>query len=581
MRKFVAPVIAVCLLAGGGAWYAFSYLPAQLRAEIDATIASLSPPVTIDYGDVSIDVFNREAVFTDVTVREDQRGISSEIPRMTIARAETGEEFDALLEDVSIAFGKNPGNRFLASRVRLDGLSIDPVRDNSTTDGLAFLKRLNIRKLAVGKLRDEAEKLAVGDALLENLSAGKFSKAAITVIHSKDAAKGVEMSLAEVTAEEIDIPMIVTLPKTFRGQPDWSKLNLGKISISQLRFKHGDMLFSIKETLSDGVKSGRLVRYRVSGAKIKGTAKNGNPFEAALDRLELANFPIISVFPTNLEELRSFQTQHKNLIYDGFDIRGLKFVTEGSSFEIRHATLPKPVFRKTPSGAMYAAKAETSADFRFDLSGLVGQSAKPINPNVAKIFKDLKGRITLSGRSVADHEKKTGSVQAMKIAIPGVANLRLSGEVGNLPLRYYEAPNDPIVQQIAARQVTLGALDLALVNEGLAETLFDIAAERSGTNRAQFVQRLAHIVRATVAADGSPEGSAIADRIETFLRDPRSIRLSLKPARTLPVIALRDPRLLQSVGRLSQILGLKIQANAVPKQTRPTPDVQLKNRNRP
>lgn len=55
MRKIVAAIIASCVVAGGGAWYAFSYLPAQIQNEIDTAIASLAPRVLVEYSSVSID----------------------------------------------------------------------------------------------------------------------------------------------------------------------------------------------------------------------------------------------------------------------------------------------------------------------------------------------------------------------------------------------------------------------------------------------------------------------------------------------------------------------------------------------
>jgi hypothetical protein len=568
MRKLVTAVIAVGVIAGGAAWYAFSYLPAQIRGEIDATIASLKPRVTIAYASVDIDIFDRVAVFTDVTVTDETGGASATVSLLTVSSGEDEDKFDARLESVSVTYGKTPVKNFLASVIGLEGLSIDPVTDTKlsagSSAGLDFLRRIGLRKLTIRKVQDKDKKFTVENAVLEDLSQSRFANASVSGIYGKDPKQDIEFSVADFTAANVDIIRTATLPRTFRGQPDWSKLDIGKISVAQFRLKNKEVSIKIGETLSDGVKAGRIVRFRIAGLQMTGTGKNNKPVEVGLDKLEINNFPIITDFPKTLVEFQSFQARHKNLIYDGFDIRNFKVAADGGSFEIHSANVPKPTFRKTPSGAQYPAKVQMSMDMRADFAAFK-QAGKPLDPIVGKIFKDLKAQITISARSSADHEKKTGTIDTMTLAIPGVARLQLSGDVGNLPLRYYEAPNDPIVQQIAFRQVTLGALDLTLINDGLAETLLDIAAKRNKTTRALFAQQLGLIVRSTVTADGSPEGLAIAGQIETFLRKPRSIKLSLKPRQTLPVMALVNPELLQSVGKVSKVLGLKIEANSAHK----------------
>lgn len=564
MRKPVIAFGAVCVVAAGAAWYAFSYLPGQIRAEIDASIASLAPKVLVTYGDVDIDIFDRQAVFTDVTAQAETGGMFGDAKRMTVSVAGGQDEFDVLLENPSFTASKTPGDKFLASTVQLEGLSIGPDSDSAGSAELAFLKRLNLRKLSIRKIVDVHKKLRISDAVLEGLSEGRFSKAEITAIHGKDPGKQVEFSFARISAGKIDVVQIATLPTTFRGQPDLSKLSTGKIAVERARAKIQDTSMSIAETLSEGISAGRIVRFQMTDAQIKGSSKDGKPFSVGLEKLEVNNAPIILRFPTDLEELRSFQTQHKNLIYDGFDIRNLKIAGVDGSFEIHNAKIPKPVFRKTPSGIQYAAKSEITMDIRGDF-GALKKSRKALNPMVGKIFKDLKGRIILSGQGHADHEKKTGAIEAMELTVPGVARLKLSGAIGNLPLRYYEAPNDPIVQQIALRQATLGALDLTLVNEGLAEKLLELGASQNNVSTEDFANRLAIMVRAAVGADGSAEGLAIAGEIGKFLRDPRTIRLTLKPTRTLPVMALGNPQLLQSVGQVSKVLGLKLEANGADK----------------
>ena len=560
MRKIVAAIIAGCVVAGGGAWYAFSYLPAQIQNEIDTAIASLAPRVLVEYSSVSIDIFKRRAIFSDVTVREGDGVKSGKTRQMTVSSGDIQDTFDVLLEDASATASKNPADTFLASTVHLTGLSVEPAPDQSADDDLAFLKRIKLGKLTTGRITDVENKLKIGRAALDGLSGARFSRAVITGIYGKEEAKKIEFSTARISAEEIDIHQIATLPKTFRGQRDWTKLSTGKISIERIRLKLAKGVMSVAKTYSDGIDAGRIIRFRMADAKMNGVSKTKKPFAVELGKFEINNFPIISDFPTNLEELRSFRTQHKNLIYDGFDIRGLKIKGPEGSFEVHNATVPKPVFRNTPSGALYAAKAKMSMDFRGDFGGFENSGKLP-NPIIAEIFKNLKGRVIMTARSTADHEKKTGTIEAMEIAVPGVARLKLTGNVGNLPLRYYEAPNDPVVQQIALRQATLGALNITLVNEGLAEALLEAGAGRNRTTPSEFAQNLANMVRATVTADGSPEGLAIATEIGAFLEDPRSIHLALKPARPLPLMALGNPQLLQSVGQVSRILGLKLEAN--------------------
>lgn len=561
MRKVLAVLVLVGVVAGGAAWYTLSHLPAQIRAEIDAVVGAMAPRHVFTYDSVDLSVFDGKAVFSDVAVHDTVKQFTVTAKSLTASTADGDQTYDVVLDGASVIYNDKGPRKLLAETVRIDGVSVRAAAEKTPTDPLAELKRLNIKRMSIRGITDDRNELSIDDISLSDLADASFRNAKISNITLKTEGEPFTLAVAGIAAADIDIGQIVTLPTTFRGQPDWKKLDLGKISVSDLSADGPEFKFRLKEILSDGVKAGRVVRFRIGGMSLNGAIKKTQkPYEFSLGKLEMNNFPIITDFPKSASEIQAFQARHKNLIYDGFDLRDAVLKVDGGVFELRRATVPKPDFRKTPSGAEYAAKAEMKMDLRADISKFT-TDGKPLDPALGKIFKDLRIQVEFSGNSTADHLKKTQQIDRLTISAPNVARLNMSASVGNLPLRYFEAPNDPVVQQIAIRQATIGGLEFTLVDDGVAAKLIDMGAENARQTRQQFIRATSLTMRTLITRDGSPESAEIAKALDAFLADPKSLTLKMDPTRSVPVMALANPQLLQSVGNVSKVLGLKLLVN--------------------
>lgn len=553
MRKVTIALVTIAVIAGGGAWYVLSYLPEQIRAEIEQTIASLKPDVEISFASIEIDVLDEQAVLTDVFVRSTRFDQAIRAEKATITA--DGDAFDATLQKVTAATPKN--GDFTAETIVVDRIvTVSSSADNSG-DTPAW-QQLSFDRLVARDLVNTNKGLTVQTVTLERFNRGEFGRASVAAINIKNNDAAFEVK--SLWAEQIDIAEMANLPRTLGGHIEWSPLNTGKAELRSLTFDLSDGgKFDIGLIEVDGIKAGRLVRLNI--ADIGGTGGTKHPgLSINLKKIELNDFPIITDFPTNREELISFQTRHKSLISGGFDLRGFALKSDVGSMTIEYLTTPAPKFGNTPSGKKYFADTTTRMKMSLDLS-LLDQGEKPIDPVVLKLLNGGKLTLVASGRTVMDHVKKTMMLPDLTLSVPGSLSLKLSGGIGNIPLRYFETPGDPLVQQIALERITLIDLDLFLNDDGIAGRLMDAAAERQRIPRESVPEQLAAAARASLAGDGSADARALADEVAKFLIDPKSLRLILAPERPVPLMSLANPQLLQSAGKVGKVLGLQLIAN--------------------
>lgn len=561
MRKVTIALLTLAVIAGGGAWYVLSYMPSQIRADIDATIEAIKPEVEISFAEIDIDIIGKRAVLTDVFARSQR--IKSTFRAKKVTVVPNGDGFDATLEGVTAADPKK--DLWTAAEVTLDRLKTIPVsgptdagRSAPKNTELEAWQKLSFEKMTARRLASVKKGATIQTVTLENFRRAKFGKATVSSMEIKD--DDGSFRVASMTAESIDIAKLINLPRTLGGAIEWSNLDTGKIGVRSIKLDLGDVgAIGVGGITIDGVDAGRLVRMNISDSTVAGGAKHPR-LSIKLKKIELNDFPIITDFPTTREELISFQTRHKSLIYGGFDIRGFDLQSDGASMKIDYATMPPPRFGKTPSGKRYIADATSRMKMSIDLA-LLDKGDAPLDPAVLKLINGGKLTLLVSGRTLMDHAKKTMSIPDLTMSAPGNVSLKLTANVGNLPLRYYETPGDPLVQQIAISRMTLADLSLVLTNDGIADRLFDAVSEREGIPRERVPEQLAAAARTNLARDGSAEARAHADEIIKFLSNPKSLKLVMKPERPIPLMSLANPQLLESAGKVGKVLGLELIAN--------------------
>ncbi|MDV3253219.1 hypothetical protein DevBK_17915 [Devosia sp. BK] len=108
--------------------------------------------------------------------------------------------------------------------------------------------------------------------------------------------------------------------------------------------------------------------------------------------------------------------------------------------------------------------------------------------------------------------------------------------------------------------VTLTSSSLRYDDAGLAPKLLDLFASQSGADRAAFVESLKAMVPQLVGQAGVPElTDMVVPQVNTFLDDPKSIEVAVKPATPTTLLVLSAAA--ANPASLISALGLAITAN--------------------
>lgn len=111
-----------------------------------------------------------------------------------------------------------------------------------------------------------------------------------------------------------------------------------------------------------------------------------------------------------------------------------------------------------------------------------------------------------------------------------------------------------------AQAMTISGLGIRYDDAGLTPKLLDMFASQSGADRGAFVDGLKTMLPAMIAESGIPAlGDLVVPPVSTFLDDPRSLEIAVKPATPTSVLVLAAAA--SNPASLIQALGLSVTAN--------------------
>ena len=171
----------------------------------------------------------------------------------------------------------------------------------------------------------------------------------------------------------------------------------------------------------------------------------------------------------------------------------------------------------------------------------------------------------------------TLDASANTVTMEGMGQLDVVMNLGGLTPAFMEALNDASnqmssgderAQQAAGMQLlglmsqlSFGELTLGYRDGGMAGTLLDYYAKVEGTTRDELVQQTVSVLPIALGQLGAPELQAqITEAVTSFLNDPKSITVSLKPDAPVPAPVLMGAAA-TSPAQLAAALNASVKAN--------------------
>ncbi|KAB0680700.1 hypothetical protein [Aureimonas leprariae] len=110
-------------------------------------------------------------------------------------------------------------------------------------------------------------------------------------------------------------------------------------------------------------------------------------------------------------------------------------------------------------------------------------------------------------------------------------------------------------------QLSIGSLQVGFTDASLTNKLLDYFAKENGTTREQLADSLSQMAPQSLAALNNPEFQAqVAGAISAFLKDPKSIKVEVKPTQPIPATQIIGAAM-GAPQTLPNVLQLKVTAN--------------------
>ena len=559
MRKFLALLV---LIAAGTAWYVFSWIPSRYQADLDAFIAALKPRQELTYGSFELDVLGKRARLKDVELKNPEAKSSLLAKTLTVSPADDGKKVDA--EATMLEF-RTPDATMTARVAVFRNLSLAH-REGVPfpTEHAEIVKAIGFGSVQMRDLTSDALKIASIDAT--GLEGGLLK-----TISFRDISLGTDQDtfrLGTASAEAINIPQFFSLPAL--SEPEkltaaLAGLHVGPIATKDFaaKIKKNEASIALASVEFDGLDKGRVARLAVSGFNVSGKKDGGPAFAVELDHFAIDDFPFVLTQPDSFdyEGIVAWKKKFGIDRIGGVDLKRFRVKTDDGQFGIDKIAVPKPVYRKSPGGVFYAAKSSVEVDLGLD-TALLAKMAKRIPPAVLASWNHERINMRIAGASSMDAESGTGSIDHMSIGIDHLAELRLRGSYAGLPVAAFEAPEMPGMLESALKTFEIRNAELTLVNASLVQRLIGAFAAQQGLTVPAATQALARAAVINMTRDRDPVMVPMAREIVAFLRDPKSLTLSIAPRAGFPIVALQDPRLAQRPGAVGKILNLSAKANA-------------------
>jgi len=161
----------------------------------------------------------------------------------------------------------------------------------------------------------------------------------------------------------------------------------------------------------------------------------------------------------------------------------------------------------------------------------------------------------------AERTPETGDldIRDATLSLENGGTLKLTGQAANVPVA---APGSDEMDTAALMNAAVKTVTLRYDDQSLAGRVLDYFAKQQGLERQQFAEQIAGALPLIVGAIGNPAfQEQLVGAVGTFLRDPKSLTITLAPPSPVPGSAI-----MQTVQTAPQTLpdqlGVRIEANA-------------------
>lgn len=313
---------------------------------------------------------------------------------------------------------------------------------------------------------------------------------------------------------------------------------------------------NLRRIAVEEVEKGRIGRFYLEGLNLY---KRGgrNPGEFALDRMAFGGLDLSEFLPAVMQA--NFWPQLTKPVIKSFSFEGFRVLTDEGNFSMRRGAL-EAAYAKNEAGRPYARNA------RFVIDDLV---IKPVRGNPQfRDFLEKTGMSQLKASvkvvTASDHRARTMAMEEMSFRMPDLADFNFAITLGKMPKLMYELtarPEDTFAFMAAMGDATINSGSFSIINTNLVQVALAQASERQGIDAKAVIS--AFIAQARTQADrqGQRFYHAMIDEVEKFLRDPKSLVVSVKPAAPVPAQVFMGGNRVQDPAWLIRTLGLQVEAN--------------------
>lgn len=313
---------------------------------------------------------------------------------------------------------------------------------------------------------------------------------------------------------------------------------------------------SLRTVALENMGNGIIGRFFLEGLNVY-TRSPGDSGEIILGRLEFTDLNIAEIVAAVRRPglLPNFtKPVVKSFNFKGFEIRANEI-----DLVIGRGTLDA-IYATNGQGRPYARKTT------FLMDDIV-MKPRGKSPAMAGFLRDsgldaFKARLKMV--TTADHATRTMAIEELSLRMAGLAGIDFKLGVGNLPKAVFELslkPEEMAGFMAEMLNATLIRGSLVLSNTRLIQLSLAAAARKQGIGARAVIAAMLDQARRTARRSGSAFLKSLADELEKFLDDPKTLKITVAPAPPFPFHRFQRLFGANAPGSLVRALNLKVEAN--------------------
>ncbi len=246
---------------------------------------------------------------------------------------------------------------------------------------------------------------------------------------------------------------------------------------------------------------------------------------------------------------------------------------------VRVANAGKDVFTLGSTNFVNTVAGSSTIDSRFTLGNFAFDFTASGEDELAKTMTSVGyPQLTGNGSAEMSWDPKTGdtSLSPLRLTAADAGEFSISYRLGGYTPAFAKSladiqrqmANDPQAAQSAGMaiiglmsQLSVGSLQIGFTDDSLTNKLLDYYAKQNGTTREQLADSLSQMAPQMLAALNNPEfQTQVSTAVSTFLKDPKSIRISVDPSTPIPATQILGAAM-GAPQTLPQVLQVKVTAN--------------------